>query len=194
MSNDMEQMEQLRAQFDVLRLKLASQQIVNERMVRKVVKGKMAWNKDAVWLAIWVAMPLVALFFGIFWGAGMISGRFYIFIVTACAVDTWLDYRINRTGDRDWLEGDLVSARRAMVEMNRLRKKVFWCEMPLVALIAFGLCLEFYVHGQAEYLYFAVPFGAVVGGVAAFGIYRKMQRNNDEAIRAIDDIADEAAG
>lgn len=187
--NTMDHMEELKQQFAILTDKLESQEINNERLLRTVMKTKMkSINKYYYW-ALFLGLPVIVFCFQSFYNKGQVSLLFYVSTVLIAAVDIIVEMVINKTGNNQWQEADLLTARQTLVQMKQRRKKVEIISIPLVM-----IWLSFFVLEVSRSTTDALMLStlAVIGGMVGLGIgllaYRKMQRTNDELIREIDQL------
>ena len=194
--NTMDHMEELKQQFAILTDKLESQEINNERLLRTVMKTKMkSINKYYYWL-FFLGLPIIILCFQTFYCKGQVSLLFYVSTVLLAVLDTICGMVINKMGNNQWQEADLLTARQTLVQMKQRRKKGEIISIPLVIIWLSFFVLEVFRSSANAFM---LSTFAVIGGLIGVGIgllaYRKMQRTNDELIREIDqlkkDLSDE---
>lgn len=194
--NTMNHMEELKQQFAILTDKLESQEINNERLLRTVMKTKMkSINKYYYWL-FFLGLPIIILCFQTFYCKGQVSLLFYVSTVLLAVLDTICGMVINKMGNNQWQEADLLTARQTLVQMKQRRKKGEIISIPLVIIWLSFFVLEVFRSSANAFM---LSTFAVIGGLLGLGIgllaYRKMQRTNDELIREIDqlkkDLSDE---
>lgn len=194
--NTMDHMEELKQQFAILTDKLESQEINNERLFRTVMKTKMkSINKYYYWL-FFLGLPIIILCFQTFYCKGQVSLLFYVSTVLLAVLDTICGMVINKMGNNQWQEADLLTARQTLVQMKQRRKKGEIISIPLVIIWLSFFVLEVFRSSANAFM---LSTFAVIGGLLGLGIgllaYRKMQRTNDELIREIDqlkkDLSDE---
>lgn len=194
--NTIDHMEELKQQFAILTDKLESQEINNERLLRTVMKTKMkSINKYYYWL-FFLGLPIIILCFQTFYCKGQVSLLFYVSTVLLAVLDTICGMVINKMGNNQWQEADLLTARQTLVQMKQRRKKGEIISIPLVIIWLSFFVLEVFRSSANAFM---LSTFAVIGGLLGLGIgllaYRKMQRTNDEQIREIDqlkkDLSDE---
>lgn len=187
--NTMDHMEELKQQFAILTDKLESQEINNERLLRTVMKTKMkSINKYYYW-ALFLGLPVIVFCFQSFYNEGQVSLLFYVSTVLIAALDIIGGMVINKMGNHQWQEADLLTARQTLVKMKQRRKKVEMVSIPLVIIWLSFFVLEVF-SSSANALMLSTL--AVMGGLVGLGMgllaYRKMQRTNDELIQEIDQL------
>lgn len=194
--NTIDHMEELKQQFAILTDKLESQEINNERLLRTVMKTKMkSINKYYYWL-FFLGLAIIILCFQTFYCKGQVSLLFYVSTVLLAVLDTICGMVINKMGNNQWQEADLLTARQTLVQMKQRRKKGEIISIPLVIIWLSFFVLEVFRSSANAFM---LSTFAVIGGLLGLGIgllaYRKMQRTNDELIREIDqlkkDLSDE---
>lgn len=187
--NTMDHMEELKQQFAILTDKLKSQEINNERLFRTVMKTKMkSINKYYYWL-FFLGLPIIILCFQTFYSKGQVSLLFYVSTVLLAVLDTICGMVINKMGNNQWQEADLLTARQTLVQMKQRRKKGEIISIPLVIIWLSFFVLEVFRSSANAFM---LSTFAVIGGLLGLGIgllaYRKMQRTNDELIQEIDQL------
>ena len=187
--NTIDHMEELKQQFAILTDKLESQEINNERLLRTVMKTKMkSINKYYYWL-FFLGLPIIILCFQTFYSKGQVSLLFYVSTVLLAVLDTICGMVINKMGNNQWQEADLLTARQTLVQMKQRRKKGEIISIPLVIIWLSFFVLEVFRSSANAFM---LSTFAVIGGLLGLGIgllaYRKMQRTNDELIREIDQL------
>ena len=187
--NTMDHMEELKQQFAILTGKLESQEINNERLLRTVMKTKMkSINKYYYW-ALFLGLPVIVFCFQSFYNERQVSLLFYVSTVLIAALDIIVEMVINKTGNNQWQEADLLTARQTLVQMKQRRKKVEIISIPLVMIWLSFLALELFRNSTSGLMLSTL---AVIGGLIGWGMgllaYRDMQRTNDELIQEIDQL------
>ena len=187
--NTMNHMEELKQQFAILTDKLESQEINNERLLRTVMKTKMKnINKYYYWV-LFLGLPVIVLCFQSLYNEGQVSLLFYVSTVLIAALDIIVEMVINKTGNNQWQEADLLTARQTLVQMKQRRKKVEIISIPLVMIWLSFFVLEVFRSTTDALMLSSL---AVIGGMVGLGMgllaYRDMQRTNDELIQEIDQL------
>ena len=204
-NNTMMELEQMREQMQVLRNKLDTQEIVNDKLVKNSVKSKMSWIKKLVYFEF-LLLPFIALM-----GYGLkevfnLSWFCYAFIVVHCAIDTVCDYRINVASlDLEKVEKhNLSDTLQKLIAMKQMRAKAFFIMMLLSIPLFIWVSIEMWQYVSTitlkddlyTHIVHAGAYGGFVGGIIGFfvgiyisiRIYRKMQTTNDELIAQIEEF------
>ena len=204
-NNTMMELEQMREQMQVLRNKLDTQEIVNEKLVKNSVKSKMSWIKKFVYFEL-LLVPFTALMMYVLKEIFNLSWFTYAFIVVLCAIDAVCDYRINVASlDLEKVEKhNLSDTLQKLVAMKKMRAKAFFIMMVLSIPLFMWVSIEMWQYVSTitfrddlyTHIVHAGAYGGFVGGIIGFlvgiyisiRIYRKMQTTNDELIAQIEEF------
>ena len=206
-NNTMMELEQMREQMQVLRNKLDTQEIVNEKLVKNSVKSKMSWIKKLVYFEL-LLVPFTALMAYVLKEMFNLSWFTYAFIVVLSAIDAVCDYRINVASlDLEKVEKhNLSDTLQKLVAMKKMRAKSFFIMMLLSIPLFIWASIEMWQNISTGTITFiddvpanivcAGAYGGLVGGIIGFfvgiyisiRIYRKMQATNDEIIAQLEEF------
>lgn len=206
-NNTMMELEQMREQMQVLRNKLDTQEIVNEKLVKNSVKSKMSWIKNFVYFEL-LLVPFTALMAYVLKEMFNLSWFTYAFIVVLSAIDAVCDYRINVASlDLEKVEKhNLSDTLQKLVAMKKMRAKSFFIMMLLSIPLFIWASIEMWQNISTGTITFiddvpanivcAGAYGGLVGGIIGFfvgiyisiRIYRKMQATNDEIIAQLEEF------
>ena len=139
------ELELMRQQMDILKSKLDNEQIVNERLMRESMKNKMSWIHKFVWAEIFIVPLLIIFFFGTASAFGLSYGPVILISVVLIA-STTCDYKINKTGDKTFLSGNLVDEAAKLVRMKKLRIRYELYAIPAGLVWAIWFFLDIYNH------------------------------------------------
>ena len=197
--NTMMELEQMREQMQVLRNKLDTQEIVNDKLVKNSVKSKMSWIKKLVYFEF-LLVPFTALMAYVLKEMFNLSWFTYAFIVVLCAIDAVCDYRINVASlDLEKVEKhNLSDTLQKLVAMKKMRAKAFFIMMLLSIPLFIWASIEMWQNISTSTNTFNtnILHGGLVGGIIGFfvgiyisiRIYRKMQATNDEIIAQLEEF------
>ena len=192
--NTNNELEQMRAQLEIMKQKLSRQEIINDSLISRTMSSRMWWKKKYIWFETFVLLPFIAIIYALFTFVFHIPLWLYIIIVVLCIADVYADYRINTTNPADWIAGNLVETAGKLVKMKRLRM-IHFAISVLAAIIVFGFLCYTLIANSDSAVMTGSGIGFAVGGCAglviAYMIYRRMQRTNDDLIRQIDELANE---
>jgi len=198
-NNTMMELDQMREQMQVLRNKLDTQEIVNDKLVKNSVKSKMSWIKKLVYFEF-LLVPFTALMAYVLKEMFNLSWFTYSFIVVLCAIDAVCDYRINVASlDLEKVEKhNLSDTLQKLVAMKQMRAKAFFIMMLLSIPLFMWASIEMWQNISTSTNTFNtnILYGGLVGGIIGFfvgiyisiRIYRKMQATNDEIIAQLEEF------
>ena len=206
-NNTMMELEQMREQMQVLRNKLETQEIVNDKLVKNSIKSKMSWIKKFVYFEF-LMIPFGALMMYVLKEIFNLSWFCYAFIVVLCAIDAVLDYRINVASlDLEKVEKhNLSDTLQKLVAMKQMRAKAFFIIMLLSIPLFIWASIEMwqsiststitFIDNVPTNIVYIEAYAGLVGGIIGFfvgiyisiRIYRKMQTTNDELIAQIEEF------
>lgn len=206
-NNTMMELEQMREQMQVLRNKLDTQEIVNEKLVKNSVKSKMSWMKKFIYFEF-LMIPFGALMMYVLKEVFNLSWFCYAFIVVLCVIDAVWDYRINVASlDLEKVEKhNLSDTLQKLVAMKQMRAKSFFIMMLLSILLFMWASIEMwqnistgtitFIDNVPANIVYIEAYAGLVGGIIgffvgiyiSFRIYRKMQATNDEIIAQLEEF------
>lgn len=189
------ELEEMRQQLDIFKKKLDNQTIVNENMMKQIMKGKMSWVKKYVWFQMFVLFPFIILswlgiklLFGFSWWL-------YAYVIVMTGTSVVVDLLINSTKDSDWGNENLVDTCKKLLKMKKRRVIQEIVAIPLIAIMMVWMCFELQTSSLPHELItgFSIggAVGAVIGLIIGFTIVYKMQRTNDEIINQIKELTSE---
>ncbi len=199
--NNMTELEQMREQMAAFKSRLDKQQIINEQLVRTSMGSKLSWIKKFVWGEI-IVVPILLIIMALFHAGNGLSWWLYGFLALGLIADATGDYIINRIPKSQLLSGDLVETSKRLAEMKKQRTSWFIAGIIFMVIWLVWFCIEIAMrldcgctlphHGTVVAIMIgAIVVGALIGGVIAWLILRKMQRTNNQLIEQIEQITKE---
>lgn len=199
--NNMTELEQMREQMAAFKSRLDKQQIINEQLVRTSMGSKLSWIKKFVWGEI-IAVPILLIIMALFHAGNGLSWWLYGFLALGLIADATGDYIINRIPKSQLLSGDLVETSKRLVKMKKQRTSWFVAGVIFLVIWLVWFCIEIAMrldcgctlphHGTVVAIMIgAIVVGALIGGVIAWLILRKMQKTNNQLIEQIEQITKE---
>lgn len=189
MENKTENMDDLKKQFEILTNKINSQKIINEQLLRTVMKSHMSWINKYIYAEAYLAIPLIAILFIAGYAFGYVSLAFAIFTIVFCMADVYADFKINKVIGKDWIEKDLLESRLTLVKMKKARAIQMFISVPAMLVWGSVAFLEI-MSNRNIYIAIGAAVGLAIGLVVGFIIYRKMQQTNEKMIRQIDSFVE----
>lgn len=201
----MEELEIMRLQLESMKEQLRSQHIVNESLMRKVMKGKASWMNTLVKAEIicvpitWILFAAICVFYDMSqWYASL-------FLIMA-AVDTYIDWYTVRIPPSFFGTLSMLDLKKYLLKQKKWR---FWqvCIMSPLCLIwmiaffyAMGSNSSSLISGEFSDVVEAAKTGGLAGGILSgvvgvvvmIILFRRMQRTNDTLISDINDSEKDA--
>ena len=197
--NNNNELEIMRSQMASFKKQLEQQEIINSRIMAESMKKKFSWIKRMIIGEIILTPILLYLVFAAkyyfdlsWWSVGTFA------ILLLC--DIWCDYDINMRAikDSDYSRDNLIDTIEKLVKMKQRRAKQTVIMLTATIVMSIWLLIEIGFHLiaiNADTGMWLVVYGggtgAFIGVVAAWWIYRKMQKTNDEMIKQIEEISKE---
>lgn len=197
--NNNNELEIMRSQMASFKKQLEQQEIINRRIMSESMKKKFSWIKmmiigEIILIPIFLYLAFAAKYnFDLSWWS---VATFVILLLC----DVWCDYDINMRAikDSDYSHDNLIDTIEKLVKMKQRRAKQTAIMLTATIVMSIWLLIEIGFHliainadtGMWLVLY-GGGTGAFIGVVAAWWIYRKMQKTNDEMIKQIEEISKE---
>ena len=199
--NNMNELEQMREQMEAFKSRLHKQQIVNEQLVLISMGSKMSWIKNFVWAEI-IMVPILLIIMAGFHASEGLSWWLFAFLAAGLIADATGDFIINRIPKSQLLSGDLVATSKRLAQMKKQRTTWFIAGMIFVTIWLVWFIIEVVLklnngcklpdHNTVVAIMVAgIAVGALIGGVVAWLIFRKMQKTNNQLIEQINQIIHE---
>lgn len=197
--NNNNELEIMRSQMASFKKQLEQQEIINSRIIAESMKKKFSWIKKMIIGEIILIPILLYLAFAAKYYFDLSWWSVATFVILLLC-DVWCDYDINMRAikDSDYSRDNLVNTMKKLLRMKQRRTKQTAIMLTATIVMSIWLLIEIGFHliainadtGMWLVLY-GGGTGAFIGVVAAWWIYRKMQKTNDEMIKQIEEISKE---
>ena len=197
--NNNNELEIMRSQMASFKKQLEQQEIINSRIMAESMKKKFSWIKRMIIGEIILTPILLYLAFAAKYYFDLSWWSVATFVILLLC-DVWCDYDINMRAikDSDYSHDNLIDTIEKLVKMKQRRAKQTVIMLTATIVMSIWLLIEIGFHliainadtGMWLVLY-GGGTGAFIGVVAAWWIYRKMQKTNDEMIKQIEEISKE---
>ena len=197
--NNNNELEIMRSQMASFKKQLEQQEIINSRIMSESMKKKFSWIKkiiigEIILIPIFLYLAFAAkYYFNLSWWS-------VVTFVILLLCDIWCDYDINMRAikDSDYSRDNLIDTIEKLVKMKQRRAKQTAIMLTATIVMSIWLLIEIGFHLIAInadtgmwLVFYGGGTGAFIGVVAAWWIYRKMQKTNDEMIKQIEEISKE---
>lgn len=185
------ELEVMRQQLAILNKKLESQTIINDRMLREVMSGKMSWIRKYIWTEI-IAIPFVIIFMLYVASELKISYAPMVFISVVGVISVAIEYKVNIIGERAFLQDNIKEIVSRLLKMKRQRLAIEMAGSACIVVWCVWVYFEIYKTEGNEtdipFLIMCVLAGLIIGGIVEYVIFRNMQRTNDKIIGQLQDL------
>lgn len=197
--NNNNELEIMRSQMASFKKQLEQQEIINSRIMAESMKKKFSWIKkmiigEIILIPIFLYLAFAAKYYlDLSWWS---TSTFIILLLC----DVWCDYDINMRAikNSDYSRDNLVNTMEKLLRMKQRRTKQTAIMLTATIVMSIWLLIEIGFHLIAInadtgmwLVFYGGGTGAFIGVVAAWWIYRKMQKTNDEMIKQIEEISKE---
>lgn len=194
MTNDLYELDAMRRQISLLKEKLDKESIVNDKLMRSVMKTKVG-KVDSYLLKLLIILPftmaLMYLDFAIMFPISTACLIATEIMLVCCGIFIYLNKRL--LASADLASGNLVEECRKLVRFKKREIRYLYVSIPLLAVWMAWLTYELQHCGEDPEAMVFLSWGCVVGGIIGFciGLYkfRSMIRNINEVVRQIEEIS-----
>lgn len=197
--NNNNELEIMRSQMASFKKQLEQQEIINSRIMAESMKKKFSWIKKMIIGEIILIPIFLYLAFAAKYNFNLSWWSISTFIILLLC-DVWCDYDINMRAikNSDYSRDNLVNTMKKLLRMKQRRAKQTAIMLTATIVMSIWLLIEIGFHLIAInadtgmwLVFYGGGTGAFIGVVAAWWIYRKMQKTNDEMIKQIEEISNE---
>lgn len=197
--NNNNELEIMRSQMASFKKQLEQQEIINSRIMAESMKKKFSWIKKMIIGEIILIPIFLYLAFAAKYNFNLSWWSISTFIILLLC-DVWCDYDINMRAikNSDYSRDNLVNTMKKLLRMKQRRTKQTVIMLTATIVMSIWLLIEIGFHLIAInadtgmwLVFYGGGTGAFIGVVAAWWIYRKMQKTNDEMIKQIEEICNE---
>ncbi len=192
----MNELEIMKEQLELMKEKLNSQAIINNRLLRSSIRERLSWTKRYTYVEIFLLLPFIYFMYaGMTYQIGL-SWWLYAYTVFMCTVCVGLDFWINNIyiSRRDYQNKNLLMLGKKIARQKQLRWNSLLFGMILFFPWFCWLGYELHNHIPANEwtgIFIGLIVGTVIGLVIGLAILLRMQRTNENLLDEINDIEDE---
>lgn len=196
----MEELETMRLQLAELKRQLDTQQILNNELLRKIMRRKASWLNKFV-LIEFISLPISYILFAALSAAANVSQWYAFIFLIFGTLDTICDCRTVRIPPRKFSEASLIQLRAFLVRQKRERmiQLVISAPLTLIWLLAYGYALfgqftstipadDSLIRQASAIGLIGGGIGAVCGVIVVIILYRKIERTNHSLMGDISDL------
>lgn len=187
-------LEQMRSDYQALKAALDKQEIINDRLLRETMRGKVSSirRKVAVSVACAVSVMLTAPFIFHYNPVFQVSWWFIAGTELLMAGCLFFDLKFNhKVQSFDISSCDLLTFSKDVRSLKeRYRKWVKW-GLAMAVLWTGWLCAEAWIHSEEHtvtlFMTVGLAVGLLIGGILGYSLDRKIIGTCDEIISSIED-------
>ena len=188
------EISEMREQLAALKKQLDTQEIVNDRLIKEAMLGKLSsMNRSAIWMCA-VCLIMIPLGYLNFQRLGhsiaFCVATSVLFVI--CLVATISShYRLRK---RDIRNGDLITTYTEVARMRKIYKSWHYWSIPMLVLWFGWMEYEIYVNMAQEDLTLLLTvscsaiFGGIIGGIIGLRIHKRTLRTADDLLRQIEEL------
>lgn len=188
----MNELNSLKEEMAALKQSLDKEQIVNDKLMRTVMRQRASWMNVFVKVEF-IILPILYIFFAIASAFFGISQWYAIVWLILCLIDAIVDLRTFRISPKIFSTCSMLEVRNILIKQKKERFIHLCIVFPLAII---WLLLFFNAVGSVSKdtgfdagspgIWVGI-IGAIIGGIVVLIIYRKAQKTNDNII---DDISE----
>lgn len=187
-NQNIDELEAMRRQMGELRATLDRQEIVNERLMRKVMAGKSGYIRRMRNMQLFLVLPFIVIIFLVQKYQLGTSWALYVATVLMSAVSVAFETYVNRMSESDYSEMPLLELIKALKRRRKQRRLQVYVGLPIATLWLIWYSWELSgIKGDYPFA-ISVLIGGIAGGWIGISIMRRMQRIDADAIDDIQEL------
>lgn len=187
---DSRELMEMKEQLSILTKKLEKEKIVNDKMMRRAIRGKISkMQRHALIKAIAIAFAIPYTCWASYWLG--ISPWFCVFTCSILGIALYSDYRIHRNlRGNEAMQGNLLDVRKKVLHIKQAYRDWIKFSIPILFVWFAWFAYEICRHPDIpkEIIFTGMGAGSIFGGIIGVLQYKKMQRNADEILQQIEDM------
>lgn len=182
----MDELDILKEEMAALRRNLDKEQIVNDKLLRTVMRQKASWLNTFVKVEI-LTMPLIYLIFVVICAGFRISQWYAFAFLILGLIDSVVDLRTFRISPKIFSTCSMMEVRKILVRQKKERFIHMCIALPIAIIWLYLLCNAMFRATDPNAVDHALSIGGAIGGIIGgiigaiivIVIYRKAQKTND---------------
>ena len=189
----MDELNILKEEMAALKRNLDKEQIVNEKLMRTVMRQRASWLNTFV-LVEFIMLPFLYLIFAVACAIFGISQWYAFAFVILGLVDAIVDLRTFRINPKIFSTCSMMEVRKILIKQKKERFVHLCVALPLALIWLFFFAMAVFNGGNCNEISYAGLWGGctggIIGAIVVIIIYRKAQKTNDTIVDdiSIDDI------
>ena len=193
-NNEINEILEMREQLATLKKQLDTQEIINDRLIKEAISGKLSSiNRSAIWMCV-VCLIMIPLGYLNFQRLGHSTA--FCIATSVLFLISFVSMIIShfRLRKRDIYSGDLVTVYTEVARMRKIYKNWHYWSIPIL-IVWFGwLEYEIYMNmAQGDLsLLLTISCGAIlggiIGGIIGLRIHKRTLRTAEDLLRQIEEL------
>ena len=194
---DSKELQEMKAQLELLTKKLERETIVNERLIRHSMKEKANTLRRNIIIESLVCIIMIPFFIWILPKISPHSMYFCTFSTAFMALALGYNYYMYREfHTKDFSESNLIEARKATLKFKQLTRRWSFCiGIPFLMIFIPWFVYEnaqVYKGEMLELVLIFAAIGLLIGGVIGIYQFNKTLRTTDEILMQIEELEEQA--
>ena len=194
MNNEINEILEMREQLATLKKQLDTQEIINDRLIKEAMLGKLSsMNRSAIWMC---AVCLIMIPLGYLNVQRMGHSTALCIATSALFFISFVSILIShyRLRKRDIYSGDLITVYQEVSRMRKIYKNWHYFSIPILVVWFAWWEYEIYQTMAHEDLTMMLIisgsgiFGGVIGGIIGLRIHKRTLRTADDLLRQIEEL------
>ena len=183
-------LEIMRGQMREFKAQLDRQELINERLLRKVTSERAAWMSKYQNFQLFFLLPFIYLTFLFMKFQGNISWFFYWVTVAMCTVSVGYDNYVNRLGRKGYESLPLLDLTIELDKRRKRRRVQLLVAIPIAIAWLIWYCYEVSVTPFASGMWVGICIGGLIGLMIGVRVMKRMQKTDAESIGDIQQFLD----
>ena len=185
----MDELNILKEEMAALKRNLDKEQIVNDKLLRTVMRQRASWLNTFV-LVEFIMLPLLYIIFAVACAIFGISQWYAFAFVILGLADAIVDLRTFRINPKIFSTCSMMEVRKILIKQKKERFIHLCVALPLAIIWLLLFAMAVFKDGNGSPVSYAGVWGGcigcVIGAIAVIILYRKAQKTNDTIV---DDIS-----
>ncbi len=185
----MDELNILKEEMAALKRSLDKEQIINDKLMRTVMKQRVSWLNTFVKLEL-ISLPFIYLFFAGACVIFKISQWYALTFLIFAAIDAIMDLRTFRISPKIFSTCSMMEVRKRLIKQKKERfiQTCISAPLAIIWLMLFAMAVFSKPQDPAGYAGMVGGIiGGIIGGIVVIILYRKAQKTNDTIIYEIQD-------
>lgn len=188
--------EEMRVQLALLNKKLQQENIVNERLMRRIMKDKASFIRRKAIIESVVIIGMIPFYLWMMPQLTGLSMRLCIFTAFFMVLALGYNYYIHsHFNPQEFIHGNLIKARKDTLRMKKLYANwIKFIGIPFIIVFLSWFIYEtmhLYQGEELQCVMTGIIVGIVIGGCIGICQFLKIQRNADDILAQIEELSDD---